>query len=262
MAREDDPAWIYESYLVPAMFAPWAQVLLDLARPQPGEHVLDVACGTGIVARGIAPIVGRSGRTVGLDFDPLMIAMAKGLDPSIEWREGDLQNLPFDDETFDLVTCQQGLQFLRDREAGLKQIHRVLRPGGRAVLAVWTELAKSPGHAILFAAFGEVLNVDMSRPPAWSLPDEDPLLRLFSAAGFSEVRAGVETRHATFPSARRFVEVLIAGASKVTRESFARLPDERRTAFVDDVARRLHRYETGETLQLPMESRLVVARKR
>jgi ubiquinone/menaquinone biosynthesis C-methylase UbiE len=94
---DENPASIYETHLVSAIFEPLARILIERARPQPGEHVLDAACGTGIVARLVAPIVGPSGRTVGLDYDPIMIETARRLAPEIEWRQGDLQNPPFPD---------------------------------------------------------------------------------------------------------------------------------------------------------------------
>ena len=127
MSDDNSPASIYETQLVTAIFEPLARILIERARPEPGEHVLDAACGTGIVARLVAPMVGSSGRTVGLDYDPIMIEMARSLAPEIEWRQGDLQNLPFPDAFYDLVICQQGLQYLPDCGAGLRQIHRVLR---------------------------------------------------------------------------------------------------------------------------------------
>lgn len=262
MPPADDPATIYETELVPAMFRPWAEVLVDFARPRPGERVLDAACGTGVVARRVVPLVGRAGRTVGLDFDPAMIAMAARLAPEIEWRQGDLQSLPFADGEFDLVLCQQGLQFLRDRDAGLKQMLRVLRPGGRVALAVWTDLAKSPGQAALFGAMGELLGEAMGRPAAWSLSDGAQLEKLVAAAGFVDIETKIASLPSRYASARRFVEILLDGSSKVTREALAQLPTERKAAFIDDVVRRLRDYETSAGLEFPMESRLLLARKR
>jgi SAM-dependent methyltransferase len=199
---------------------------------------------------------------VGLDFDPLMIAVAKEFAPNIEWRQGDLQSLPFADETFDLAICQQGLQFLPDREAGLRQMHRVLRPGGRLVLAIWSELAKSPGQARLFEALGSILGKDMSRPPAWSLTDAAEIRRLVSSAGFADIEITKRTLRAAYPSARRFVEIMLGGTSKLTRQEIEQIPAERKAAFIDDVAGRLHEFETGVGLQLPNESHLIVAYKR
>lgn len=180
----ENPAWVYEQHQVKAIFEPWARVLIDIARPQPGERALDAACGTGVIARLVAPMVGTTGKVAGIDFDPLMIEVAGELASGIEWHHGDLQKLPLPDQSFDLVICQQGLQFLPDRNAGLREMHRVLRPGGRLVLALWTELAKSPGHAILFGALGAALGKDMSRPPPWSLAEESQVLQLIAAAGF------------------------------------------------------------------------------
>jgi ubiquinone/menaquinone biosynthesis C-methylase UbiE len=257
----DNPAQIFETKLVPAIFAPWARVLIDFATPKSGEHVLDAACGTGVVSRLVAPMVGPSGRTVAIDFDPIMIATAKGLCPDVECSEADLQNLPFADGIFDLVICQQGLQFLPDRVAGLAQIYRVLNPGGRMALAIWTDLRRSPGHAILFDALGTMLGLDMSRPPAWSLTDSNHVMQLVSAAGFVKTEMTVTDMRAKFSSAQEFVEILIDGSSKLTRQALAQLPADRKAAFIHGVTERLQQYETDTALEVPMESMLLVAHK-
>jgi ubiquinone/menaquinone biosynthesis C-methylase UbiE len=259
---DDSPASIYETQLVQAIFEPLARILIERARPKPGERLLDAACGTGIVARLVAPIVGPSGRTVGLDYDPIMIEMARRLAPEIEWRQGDLQNLPFPDGFYDLVICQQGLQYRPDAGAGLRQIHRVLRPGGRMVLAAWSNLAKSPGHVLLFQALEATVGPDRARPVAWSLADEAQLLELVSEAGFASVTTTIISLQTRYPSARAFIEAVLKGSSKVTREELARIPADRKAAFIDAVAVRLRDYETGGALTLPMESRVLVGNKR
>lgn len=262
MASIDNPAWVYEKNQVKAIFEPWARVLIDLAQPQSGEHVLDAACGTGVIARLVAPVVGPTGRTVGLDFDPQMLEVAEAVGPQTEWHQGDLQSLTFADEAFNLVICQQGLQFLPDRAAGLREMHRVLRPGGRLVLALWTELANSPGHAILFQALGAAIAKDMSRPPPWSLAGESQVLQLIEAAGFpTDVETRVTSLQATYASAREFVEIYLAGTSKLTRQALEQIPADRKAAFVDEVVTQLCDYETNVGLQVPIESRLIVARK-
>jgi SAM-dependent methyltransferase len=258
---DDSPASIYETQLVPAIFEPLTRILIELARPEPGEHVLDAACGTGIVARLVAPMVGPSGRTVGLDYDPIMIEMARSLAPQIEWRRGELQNLPCPDGCYDLVICQQGLQYLPDPGAGLRQFHRVLRPGGRMVLATWSDLAKSPAHALLFRALAAAIGPDRARPVGWSLADEARLLQLVAAAGFVAVTTTVVSLQTRYPSARAFVEIVLEGSSKVTREELAQIPPDRKAAFIDQVATRLREYETSDALILPMESRLLVGKR-
>jgi len=257
----DSPAWLYEKVMVPAVFAPFANVLIDLARPKPGENVLDAACGTGVVARTVARRLGGKGRIVGLDFDPLMLEVARSLAPELEWHQGNLEKPPFGDQSFDLVLCQQGLQFLPDRGAVLREMHRVLRPGGRVTLAIWSDLAKSPGQAALFQALGQSLGKDMSKPPPWSLTDPAEIEALVAAAGFVNVAITTITMSARFPSARRFVETVIEGSSKLTRQLLAQIPADRKTAMIDEVAGQLHGYETAAGLELPHESHLVVGKR-
>jgi SAM-dependent methyltransferase len=119
---EADTSEAYERYLVPALFASWAERLLDLVAVGPGERVLDVACGTGIVARRAAARVGEGGAVTGLDRNPAMLEVARAaaieVGPPIDWRAGDAARLPFPDGVFDVVTCQQGLTGRRHEGRG------------------------------------------------------------------------------------------------------------------------------------------------
>jgi SAM-dependent methyltransferase len=144
----------YQQALVPAVFAPWAPLVVALADPRPGEHVLDVACGTGVVARLAARQVGPTGNVTGLDLNPGMLAVAASLtasDPStcapITWREASATDMPLPDGAFDVVYCQLGLQFFPDRPAALREMHRVLGAGGRLGLMVWQDIQYSPGFS-------------------------------------------------------------------------------------------------------------------
>jgi len=134
----------YEDYMVPSLFGPWAKVLVEAANPQPGERLLDVACGTGIVARTAASRIGTQGMVAGLDINPDMIAVARTIAErdhlAIEWRTGTAGQLPFSEAEFDLVLCQFGLMFFPDRSASLGEMRRVLKPGGRVLLSVWQGL--------------------------------------------------------------------------------------------------------------------------
>src|SRR5579884_96682 len=149
------PSWSdkYEQELVPVIFNPWSHRTVATAKPQKGEHILDVACGTGIVARNVAPFVAPEGKVVGVDTNPDMLATARSLpspsDITIQWVQGDAQQLPFADNTFDITLCQGGLQFIPDRHAALQELHRVLKPGGRMVLMIFREIQYAPGFAIL-----------------------------------------------------------------------------------------------------------------
>ena len=149
MAYGGSAAEIYERHMVPAIFGPWAEDLVALATPKPGERVLDVACGTGVVTRLVAQCVGPSGNVVGFDLNPGMLTVARGVPlPSgarVEWREGNVSAMPFPDATFDLALCQQGLQFFPDRPGALREVRRVLVSGGRLALSVWRPMQYSPG---------------------------------------------------------------------------------------------------------------------
>ena len=143
-----NPAEMYENYFVPAMFLPWSSILLSQAAPQSGERVLDVACGTGIVASQTAPLVGTSGQVFALDMNPAMLGVARSrpVPPGapITWQEGNAMALPFPNGAIDLVLCQHGLQFFPDRTVAVRKMHRVLTPKGRALAIVLQALAQHP----------------------------------------------------------------------------------------------------------------------
>src|SRR4030095_9221631 len=125
----------YEQHLVPALFAAFAASLVTQATVQLGERLLDAACGTGIVARIAAPHIGEAGHVTGLDLNPGMLAVARAVPmrhgAPITWQEGSLEALPFEERAFDVVLCQQGLQFCPNRTKAVREMRRVLRTGGR-----------------------------------------------------------------------------------------------------------------------------------
>ena len=224
-------------------------------------------CGTGIVARLVAPdgwsIRGKDdGARLRSDHD------RNGQEPGAPEIEcGDraiCKTFPFPDAfLMDLVICQQGLQYLPDCGAGLRcKFDRVLRPGGRMVLATWSDIAKSPGHILLFQALEATIGPEKARPVAWSLADEAQLLELVSKAGFVSVTTTIISLQTKYPSARAFVEIVLKGSSKVTREELAQIPADRKAAFINEVTMRLRDYETSNALTLPMESRVLVGNRR
>jgi len=261
MTVDTGPAWVYEENLVPAIFTPWGQELVSLAAPQPGEHVVDLACGTGAVARLAATRLGTSGRCVGLDADPAMLAVAAKVCPSVTLAEGSAMALPFPDRSFDLALCQQGLQFFPDRPKALAEAHRVLRAGGRFALAVWRPIRLCPGHDAIFAELGAVLGQESGRPTAFSLHDQAEIGKLFADAGFVDIDMRTKTLVSRYPSARTFVEWVMAGASKITRDALAQVAADERGAFIEAVVARLEPYQDGDTLAMPMESTLLRAER-
>ncbi len=202
------PAESYESYLVPTLFSPWASYLVQSANPQPGERVLDVACGTGIVARHVAPHVGSNGRVIGLDLNlhklTVARAAAKWQGLAIEWCEGRAEELLFPDSNFDLVLCQFGLMLFTDRHAALTEMHRVLTRSGRVVLSVWQGLDRHPFYKMLHTVSQRRLGTSGVQA-AFSLGDADELRRLLTDAGFRHVEIEPSSITAHFPNPEEFL---------------------------------------------------------
>lgn len=264
-----NPADIYETYYVPGMFRPLSRALLPLAAVKPGERVLDVACGTGILARQIAPVVGADGRVVAVDLRPGMIDVASKLTvpygATIEWMQGDATKLDFTDGSFDVVLCQQGLQFFGDRAAGAAEMKRVLRPGGRVALALWEALdQQSLWHEVITV---ELRHFDLLGLPAadavtpFSLSDEGEIRALLEGAGLRDVTITSKTIEADFPS-EGLVDISTKAYSAVMPQ-IANDPDAFRR-FTDAVVREtddiVKRYTRDGRARFPMRSLLVTAR--
>ena len=203
----------YETLFVPALFGQWAPKVADAAQIQPGQRVLDVACGTGILAREVASRTGPTGYVAGLDPNTGMLAVAKQLAPAVEWRQGAAESLPFPDRSFDVVVSQFGLMFFTDRRQALCEMLRVLTAGGRLVVAVWDSLANIPAYAAEVALVERIAGrraADALRAP-FVLGDRQHLATLFADAGTASVE--VTTRHGTaqFPSIRVMVEADLRG---------------------------------------------------
>lgn len=139
------PAQVYDEFFVPALFHPWTCVVADAADVEPGQRVLDVACGTGVLACTLAERVGLGGSVVGLDPSEEMLEVARTKSDSIEWRTGRAESIPFPDESFDAVASQFGIMFFDDPGGALREMMRVMRPGGRLAVAVCDALENSPG---------------------------------------------------------------------------------------------------------------------
>lgn len=171
----------YERSMVPAVFGPWAERLVDDAELRPGERVLDLACATGIVARVAARRVGPTGSVTGLDLLAGMLEAARavslGVEPEIEWVEGNALEMPLPDGSFDVILCQQGLQFFPDEVAALKECRRVLSPGGRALVSVWGPIEHSPAVAALQRA------LERHAPEVAGFANTSHHLRLLASSG-------------------------------------------------------------------------------
>lgn len=203
-----NPAETYESYMVPTLFAPWASRLVQSGNPQPGARVLDVACGTGVVARHVAARLGAQGRVVGFDLNPNMLAVARMMAEreslAIDWHEGHAESLPFPNSSFDLVLCQQALQFFVDRRAALAEMHRVLTRGGRVALSVWQSLDQHPFYQALDEAIERQLGASGGQD-IFALGDAGALRPLLTDTGFQQVEIEPVSMTARFPNPEGFL---------------------------------------------------------
>lgn len=257
----------YEQYIVPG-FMEASQELVELAALAVGERVLDVACGTGILARLAARVVGRTGKTVGTDLNEGMLAMARtaaGLPdgPPIEWRPSDAAALPFPDASFDVVLCQYGLEFFADRAAGVREMARVLGPGGRLVLRVWRTLDRQPFYQALVEALERHLRAGVGTPilKAFSLADPAELRSLVAAGGFRDVHIRMRTNLIRYQSIEEYVLGYLRVFLSVASDVAAMMDDKIRTALLQDVTTALRTFIDDDGLAVPMESHVVMARR-
>jgi SAM-dependent methyltransferase len=263
------PAEVYQAYYGPAIFEPLTSILLEHARPAVGESVLDVACGTGIVTRRAAASVGA--RVVGVDLNPGMLEVAKDVtsatDLTIEWQQGDGASLELPDASFDLVLCQQGLQFFPDRGAGASEMRRVLRDGGRAVIATWQGPERHPLYTALADAelpeltrHGVPVTHDELVAP-FSLGDPDEVRDLLRGAGFREVEISQASIVARFPDPDRFVERLEFAYAAVV-PAFAEAPSAFAN-YLDAITERTREvvegYRDGDHIAVPMHTSVAIA---
>jgi len=191
------PAEVYEEQFVPALFRHWGPLLCDAANIGPGDRVLDVACGTGALTLAAVGRIRPGGAVLGLDANPEMLAVARRKPADVEWHEGRAESLPFADATFDAVVSQFGLMYFDDPVTALREMQRVLRPGGRLAVAVCDALEHSPGYAALAALLERLFGgrvADAFRAP-FALGDAAALSALCVDAGLAE--AGIAQHQGT-----------------------------------------------------------------
>ena len=211
--RVDDPVTLSERQRVPDLFDPWASDLLDAVDLRSGERVLDVACGTGVVARRAAGRMLPGGTVVGLDRLEPALDVARAA-PAVLWRRGEASRLPFADGAFDVVVCQQGLQVFPDRDRALLEMRRVLVLGGRVGVSVWGNIGRNPAFAALADSLERRAGVQVAAAVRWlfSLSEPEDLHALLAGAGFGRIRVLSARRTTRFPSVAEFLRRYVPGA--------------------------------------------------
>jgi ubiquinone/menaquinone biosynthesis C-methylase UbiE len=258
-------AELYERHIVRTMTALWAEDLVARIDPRPGEGVLDVACGTGVVARTAAARVGDGGHVSALDINPAMLAAARSSwegSPAIDFVQGSALALPFADGSYDVVLCQLGLQFFPDRARALSEMHRVLTGEGRLGLSVFGPIEHNPATFALAQALDHHLGTGASQTKRAEhvLAHATLVHRLVSEAGFGDITITTETKLIHFASSAEFVHVQLTATplAGLLAEQLARP----RTAekITSSVERALRRYEVDGGLAFPQEVHVLVAR--
>jgi ubiquinone/menaquinone biosynthesis C-methylase UbiE len=247
----------YEARFVPRLFAPWATRLVRAVAMSPGQRILDVACGTGIVARTVAERFPGRMRVTGVDLNPNMLAVARAIAPAIEWREGDAGALPFDDASFDVVLCQSAMMFFPDVDRALREMARVVARDGIVAVQVWGSLGIQPAYSILVAIAARHAGPDALRllSTYWSLGDVEAFQARMHAAGFAVATVESHTELAPFESLDELVETEVRSTplgERLDAGTYERILSEAR--------RELARFEdaTGR-YAIPLVGHLMVA---
>jgi SAM-dependent methyltransferase len=254
-----EQAQAYEDLFVPALFGQWAPQLVDCARMRRGQSVLDVACGTGVVARAARDVVGPGSRVVGIDLNPSMLEVAQDASPNLEWVLGDAEDLPFADAEFDVALCQSALFFFSDPGRAVTEMARVVVPGGVVALQTYAPLDEQPAYGPFVELVAEHAGAEarVLLGTYWSQGDVDRLLGLTSTAGLSLLESRSSLGVAVFPSASAVADTEIRAtplAEQITPETYAAVvagTEELLAGYAD---------ESG-AVRVPIKATLVAARK-
>lgn len=236
-------AEVYDEFFLPALFAAWPPRVVAAAALRPGQRVVDVACGTGVLAAEAALATSPSGHIVGVDLNPGMLAVARRKAPDIEWLEASAEALPFEGGSFDAAVSQFGLMFFEDQQTAIAEMWRVIRPGGRLAIAVWDGLQHTPGYSavtsLLARLFGDDVAALLKSP--YSLGDAELLRLLVARAGVTDPEVRHVPGEARFPSIRAWMHSDVRGWTLADR-----LDDEQYERLVAEAEVELNRFVTAD----------------
>lgn len=251
----------YEELFVPTLFEGWARRVADMAELRPGQAVLDVACGTGILARTVAERVRPGGTVAGADINPGMLGVARRQAPGIDWRQGAAEALPFKDESFDAVVSQFGMMFFSDPEAALEDMMRVLKPGGRLAVCVFDSLDQQPAYDALADVFDRVVGESVGnalRSP-FAMGEVDALAALCARAGASHAVIESHQEQVRFPSVRNMVLADVKGWFPIAQ---IHLDDQTLDTVIQEAETALTDFTDSDgTVAFPTRAHIITATK-
>jgi ubiquinone/menaquinone biosynthesis C-methylase UbiE len=206
----------YDRYLGPCLFEPFARDIVRRVQVSDGDSVLEIACGTGIVTRHLRDALPTTTKLVATDFNESMLGYARakfGPDDLVEWKQADATSLPFAECSFDAVVCQFGLMFFPDKVTALREVHRVLRPGGAFVFNVWDSIDKNELAQITHETVASFFEND---PPSFyevpfTLHNQEIIADLLAKAGFNQAEFSIVAETGISPTAEDVARGLIQG---------------------------------------------------
>ena len=259
-----DSAERYQSILTPAILGPFARALVDFTALQANESVVDVGCGTGAAARHAAENVGNSGRVIGFDVNVGMLEVARSLPAvqgaPIEWREASARQLPLADHSIDAVLCAQTVQFLKEKELGLSEMRRIVKPDGRVAVSLWCNIEDNPYFYTLVEAVAKHVGPETSAglKSAFALSDANEIYSLLEEAGFGQIDMSVTQLDLSLPKLTEFVPRHISATPMSA--GFNRASEEVQQIVVKNVTEKLSRYETDGHVQIPFKSHMIICK--
>jgi ubiquinone/menaquinone biosynthesis C-methylase UbiE len=254
---------IYEELLVPRMFTPLAHLLLDYAQVKEGDSVLDIACGPGTVANVAAKRTGNEGRVMGLDISPAMLDVAKGKhqpdgSATIEYVESPAYPLQAEDDAFDVVVCQQGLQFFPERVEALKEMLRITKTGGRIAVAVWGSIEKCELFFQLYSAMAETIPSEIAEilKAPFHLHNTEEVFELAKEAGFKNADVKTVSYPLVFEQGMKQASRVLEAAPFFPQ--IKELPQSNQDALIQSIRSRLEPFLKGEEIHVKMVSHILL----
>ena len=249
----------YESKFVPALFGEWAPLIVEAASLTPGQEVLDVACGTGVVARQAANHVGATGRVVAVDNNEAMLTVARRLSSDIDWRTADACSLPFPDFSFDAVLCQAALMFFGDRAGAVREMARVVKGRGAVAIQVWASLDSQPAYGPLVEVAARHAGPDAVDllSSYWVMGNLDHLGAMFTGAGLTVTTQRTHVGTARFDSIEALVRTEVESTPLIDRIS-----SDTYAALLADARDALAQFETHDgRVEVPIVGHVLGGRR-
>lgn len=252
----ENAAKIYEDVYLPCLFQEWCPLVIEAARINAGDTVVDIACGTGALTIAVAERVGPEGNTVGVDINEGMLNIARSKSSVIEWHNASAEQLPFSANSFTKVVSQFGLMYFEDQEAAVHEMIRVLKPGGLLAVAVWNNLDNNPGLAAEELLWKQVFDEEIDETP-YRLGDKSTLQKLFENSEVSKFQIRTHEGAARFES----IESWIHTGAKGWTEDDALTDDELRL-LLDTAENELTEFRTQKgTVIFPTSAHIVTLMK-